>query len=93
MSTSLSEPARAVLLELVRAYNLHSGGRFTVSRSISRRGSVRISHPGCNLTVFPAILAELTNGRFVTVTPADLGFQVLEITLRGFDLAARMEQA
>jgi hypothetical protein len=92
MSVHLSEPARAVLRSLVDAHNHQPLGRFTISRSISRRGTVRISHPECNLSVFPEVLNELIDSRLVVISAEDQGYQVLEVTLRGFDFDAHMEQ-
>ena len=92
MSLEISEPARAVLRELVNAHNLQPEGRFTVSQAISRRGTVRVSHPECNLSAFPDVLNELIDRRLVTMHAPEPGYQVLEITLRGFDFDAHMEQ-
>lgn len=92
MSVEISEPARAVLRALVDAHNLLPAGRFTVSQAISRRGTVRVSHPECNLSAFPDVLNELIDRRFVTLNATEPGYQVLEITLRGFDFDAHMER-
>jgi hypothetical protein len=53
---------------------------------------VRISHPECNLSVFPEVLNELIDSRLVVISAEDQGYQVLEVTLRGFDFDAHMEQ-
>ena len=92
MSANLSEPSRAVLRSLVDAHNRQPQGRFTISRAINRRGTIRVSHPECNLSVFPDILNELIDARLVKLAAEEQGFQVLEITLRGFDHDAHMEQ-
>jgi hypothetical protein len=91
MSASLSEPARAVLRTLVDAHNHQPEGRFTISRAISRRGTVRISHPECNISVFPNVLNELIDKRLIIIASEDQGYQVLDVTLRGFDFDAHME--
>lgn len=88
----LSEPARAVLRTMVDAYNHQPQGRFTLSKGISRRGSFRISHPECNISVFPDVVEELTTQRLIAIASQETGFEVLEITLRGFDFDAHMEQ-
>lgn len=92
MRANLSDPARAVLRTLVDAYNREPHGRFTVSRAITRRGTVRISHPECNVSVFPDVINELIDLRLIEVAADEPGYQVLEITLRGFDYDAYMEQ-
>jgi len=92
MSAQLSEPARAVLRTLVDAHNHQPMGRFTLSRAISRRGTVRVSHPECNISVFPDVLNELVDNRLIIISAEDQGYQVLEVTLRGFDFDAHMEQ-
>jgi hypothetical protein len=92
MKPAVSQPARAVLRTLVNAHNAVPGGRFTVSRAISRRGTVRLSHPECNLSVFPDVFNELIDNRFVDVNAQHPGYQTFEITLRGFDFDAYMEQ-
>ena len=91
MNIALSEPARAVLRTLVDAHNHQPGGRFTVSRAISRRGTIRVSHPECNLSVYPDVLNELIDNRLVVIASSEPGYQVLEVTLRGFDFDAYME--
>lgn len=92
MQSKLSEPARAVLRTMVDSHNHQPQGRFTLSRGISRRGTFRISHPECNLSVFPDVVQELIAQRFLVVATEEAGYQVLEITLRGFDFDAHMEQ-
>lgn len=92
MREKLSEPARAVLRTMVDSHNHQPRGRFTLSKGISRRGTFRISHPECNLSVFPDVVEELIGQRFLLVAAEEAGFQVLEITLRGFDFDAHMEQ-
>ena len=92
MRDKLSEPARAVLRTMVDSYNHQRDGRFTLSKGISRRGSFRISHPECNISVFPDVMDELLEHRLLTIATEEPGFQVLEITLRGFDFDAHMEQ-
>lgn len=88
----VSEPARAVLRTMVNAYNQMPDGRFTVSRAISRRGTVRLSHPECNVSVFPDVLNELIDHRLIEMRSQEPGYQVFDITLRGFDFDAYMEQ-
>ncbi|CAN5359451.1 hypothetical protein BH20CHL1_BH20CHL1_05620 [soil metagenome] len=92
MRGKLSEPARAVLRTMVDSHNHQPRGRFTLSKGISRRGTFRISHPECNISVFPDVFDELIEQRFLVVASDEPGFQVLEITLRGFDFDAHMEQ-
>jgi hypothetical protein len=92
MHPQVSEPARAVLRTLVNAHNQMPGGRFTVSRAISRRGTVRLSHPECNISVFPDVLNELIDNRFIEMRSQEHGYQVFDLTLRGFDFDAYMEQ-
>lgn len=92
MRDKLSEPARAVLRTMVDSHNHQPKGRFTLSKGISRRGSFRISHPECNISVFPDVMDELTAHRLVMIASDEGGFQILEITLRGFDFDAHMEQ-
>ena len=92
MHEKLSDPARAVLRTMVDSHNHQPQGRFTLSKSISRRGTFRISHPECNISVFPDLIDELIDNRFITVVSDEPGFQVLEITLRGFDYDAYMEK-
>ncbi len=88
----LSEPARAVLRTMVASHNQQPRGRFTLSKGISRSGTFRVSHPECNISVFPDVIEELTAQRFLVIIADEPGFQVLEITLRGFDFDAHMEQ-
>lgn len=92
MRGEISEPAQAVLRTLVDAYNHQPEGRFTLARSISRRGTLRISHPECNVSVFPNIINELIDARLVAISSDEPGYQIVEITLRGFDYDAHMEQ-
>jgi hypothetical protein len=53
---------------------------------------MRVSHPECNISVTPDVVNELIDNRFIAVTTDGPGYQVLEITLRGFDYDAYMEQ-
>lgn len=92
MRDKLSEPARAVLRTMVDSHNHQPQGRFTLSKAISRLGTFRISHPECNISVFPDLIDELVDHRLIVIASDEPGFQVLEITLRGFDFDAHMEQ-
>lgn len=92
MRPDVSEPARAVLRALVDAHNRQPRGRFVVAQAISRRGTLRISHPECNVSVTPEIVNELVDFRLIEISAIEPGFQVLEITLRGFDYDAYMER-
>lgn len=92
MREDLSPPARAVLRILVNAHNAEPGGRFTLAHAISRRGVLRVSHPRCNISISTDVFAELLRARLIAVVAVEFGYQVIEVTLRGFDYDAHMEQ-
>lgn len=66
------------------------GGRFTLTRSIGKRGFYRITHPGGRLDTRLEIVETLVSRKLVTVTVFEPGFEVLEITPAGLTYAERL---
>lgn len=85
-----AELADSVLERLVAIHRRQPDGRFTLTKSIGKRGLYRITHPGGRLDVQMAIVEKLVSRKVVTVTVFEPGYEVLEITPDGFKYADRL---
>jgi hypothetical protein len=86
-----TELADRVLGRLIRASNNDPRARFTVSKSIDRTGSFRISFPGGRFNAQPELIENLLERKLVQVISERAGTIVIGVTVRGFDYHARRQ--
>lgn len=86
-----AELADSVLERLVAIHRRRPNGRFTLTRSIDKRGLYRVTHPGGKLNTDLSVIDKLVSRKVVTVTVFEPGYEVLEITPDGFKYADRLQ--